>query len=292
MFIKRSLLCLFFATIILSCITDKRVEFVEKNLVQIPLPSQLSPTATIPLRYKLFNRLTSTIPDEIPESVIPTQPVYHIRTRIVIDYYDVCCEDGTSMKIMQFDEDRINKAIEFTEWIYRDIAIKLDVMKCEFVYARDDYRERWVDALQHPGYLSIYWMVPNSFPYGGLSVFPWEIFPEGILLNVRADGETLAHEIGHYFGLMHTFIDDGCDDTPVQQFDDCRGVLGTIFNYAPNCRNIMNYCSHSQYYITKCQKERVLRYLRASRMNIVMFGDPEFDNKKFLTEKFEEFRNK
>lgn len=50
---------------------------------------------------------------------------------------------------------------------------------------------------------------------------------------------TFTHELGHYFGLFHTFDTGGdmCDDTPYEKIDECN--LGTSKD--PNQFNIMTY---------------------------------------------------
>ena len=91
-------------------------------------------------------------------------------------------------------------------------------------------------------FLNLY-IAPTGGAYNGISIFPdparragLEEFEDGIILNpsvvgMGADnlvynlGSVGTHELGHYFGLSHTWgdtlgcdsIDDGLSDTPIQE---------------------------------------------------------------------------
>lgn len=124
--------------------------------------------------------------------------------------------------------------------------------------------------------MSIHYMLPNDFPFSGLSSFPWKPYTRGILLGFGCSDTTLAHEIGHYFGLLHTFNEeffesDLVDDTPKQSASKCEGEEGGT----PNCKNILSYCDHFPKCVTPGQIKRMRRFLRASRTNHLASNEPE-----------------
>lgn len=92
-------------------------------------------------------------------------------------------------------------------------------------------------AINTTNIINIY--ITNADGYLGWSYFP-SSYPENSYMHgpvissyaipegndiIYKYGRTLTHEIGHYFGLYHTFQDgcqnnDGCDDTPAQDNGD------------------------------------------------------------------------
>lgn len=102
-------------------------------------------------------------------------------------------------------------------------------------------------------------------------------------------GVTLAHELGHYLGLLHVFMDDGrtegdsdyCEDTQCYSFPDYMKTVTSLYNSGNATfsslvkrkslngtsfvsRNIMDYgCSYSDQF-TADQKKRVRHVLQYS----------------------------
>lgn len=126
----------------------------------------------------------------------------------------------------------------------------------------------------------------------GYSNFPW--YSDDFILmasGCTANGATLSHELGHYFGLLHThspgelvnrincsFAGDECCDTPADPTLDDNNVnqncdyIGTEtdFNgdpYTPQVENIMSYApSQCRNAFTNDQRNRA-RYYAANDRN-------------------------
>jgi len=137
------------------------------------------------------------------------------------------------------------------------------VESTEYIAYKNSYTREMVadDATKHPNVLSIYYLTsysPAALRYhngkleglSGFSAFPWGERAHGVMLFcATATHLTLAHEIGHYFGLYHTF--DGLTD----MVDD------TLHTDDPNYDNFMNYTQTSVRSITKGQIVRMNFFL-------------------------------
>lgn len=203
-------------------------------------------------------------PKEVPETVLPNYDIYHIRTRIVIESIDVELDDVGKATLFATQYEDLMADLKLTENIFSDIPLKLVVEEMVYMQYKPNHNRFYLDAMLHPNCLSIYYMLPNDFHKDivGLSSSPWEPITTGILMTSGRSRSTLAHEVGHYFGLNHTFAYDYCSDTPTQTEKPCQAKCA---DETINCRNIMNYCPHYPKYITKQQLERVRRFLRSSR---------------------------
>lgn len=109
----------------------------------------------------------------------------------------------------------------------------------------------------------------------GLSKFPDSQDNMGIRINgLCPSNYLLAHEVGHYFGLLHTFQLDGdeVDDTPFGPISPM--LLGTELD--PNCDNIMTYSSHiDNQYFTKGQFNRMKKFIIGFRSQELYQKIPE-----------------
>ena len=144
-------------------------------------------------------------------------------------------------------------------------------------------------------YINI-WVTPEGTTSGwrGVAVFPVNSRLDGLASGwARHDGMivaagslntyVLAHEIGHYLGLHHTFVgrscsyDDFCDDTPNQ---NSTNTSGRCLVNAFSCReqsmsqNIMNYTNCGLVF-TKCQAERMQTVLEYSPRRRALWIDSE-----------------
>lgn len=213
------------------------------------------------------------------------QTEYYVRVRIVIEYITVVLEEGdTSSTIMLFGEhyDTIKKELQYAEDLYSVVGLKFHIVKTEFREYGDFNPELLEDAAKFPNHLTLYYRLPRlDESFEGLSGAPYEgLHPYGILLSYNRNEWTVAHEIGHYFGLLHTFMDDRCADTPAELTEPCTGEV----NGTKNCRNIMNYCVHTPKFVTKDQLERMESFIRSRRFNVIINPPPttpEFDMEQF-----------
>lgn len=184
-----------------------------------------------------------------------------IRVRIVIEQVNV-----GPINISATTIEDVNADFLIAEQLFKDVNLKFSIESVSFVKYTGRHEQHKRDAILYPHYMSVYYMLPNDFFLHGYSTFPWEDFPVGILLGAARDKYTLSHEIGHYFGLYHTFYEfgDQCSDTEEQIDKTCEDE-----DKSPNCGNIMSYCTHGKANITPNQSYRMKRYLLASRMNVV-----------------------
>lgn len=276
------LICVF--TLLSSCASN-RDQYIIRALKQTSTQPYIPPKPLV----------TDNTPDAIPATILPAKAIYDIRLRIVVSHNCVLSlVTSTPITVVLYSAESINQSIEFANNVFKQVGIRFHVVECEFMENKNDYREYWVDALKHTDCISVYFMSPNNFTDSGMSVFPWVDFPEGIVLSSWASNNTLPHEFGHYFGLLHTFdVDDPdgdfCSDTIMHPVacNDIASIMGRPVP-RPNCGNVMNYCMHNPIHFTPNQIERMIRYLRASRMNKVMPGTVP-NNLEVLKKSFAEF---
>lgn len=203
-------------------------------------------------------------PDEIPIVQMPDPLIYPLTTRIIIEVQPVVVDDQNGARVETLWASRtieeVKRDLYLTEQVYKDLGIKLVVTEFAFREAQHNFGVNFIMATAYSGSITIVYMLPNTFPYDGFAAPPWAAINQGIVIAYLADKWTLAHEIGHCFGLQHTF-EDKLEDTEEQIQKYCTGVECST----PNCHNIMNYCDHEPKEITPQQKERFKRFLRSKR---------------------------
>ncbi len=209
-------------------------------------------------------------PSEVPAEVFPDPQKYFIRTRIVIEFQSEKVEGEEHAYSIAYAANPTNVmlAIKHAEELYAELGIFIDIAEIVFRPMKSEFSTLVKDANAHPNYLSIYYMLSQDVGFYGLSGAPWEhVISYGVYLSYGHDEWTFAHELGHYFGLLHTFDDDFIEDTPKQEDHPCEEDDVS----KPNCMNIMNYCKHLPKAVTPGQLERMKLFLRAKRHNQIDF---------------------
>jgi len=205
-------------------------------------------------------------PDLIPLNVLPDPDVYPITTRIIIEGQPISMKhEGDQIKGVWWAKkmEEVKRDLANAEELYKEIGLKFVVTEVAYKEFQTNVLAHFIDANNHPGTLTIVYMLPNGFRWDGYSSGPWERVTRGIVIHYLADQWTLSHEVGHYFGLMHTFDEDFVGDTAPQTIKFCTGEEFST----TNCHNIMNYCDHEPKLLTPGQVDRFKRFLRSKRMN-------------------------
>ena len=167
-----------------------------------------------------------------------------------------------------------------------------DIFKNLVVWPTNQFLNIWVLNLQ--GYLGYASFPETSLPLGGSVSYS---HPDGVVANYKyvgnsppnftrlyAGGRTITHEVGHFFGLIHTWGDgdcsatDFCDDTPPQ-----NGVLmrcpstpaDTASLHCPGYPPIL-YQNYMQYVYDSCM--HIFTRDQVYRMRYVLCHTPARDS--------------
>lgn len=208
---------------------------------------------------------------------------YEIRTRIVIEQKMYQDPETKQKYIVEVSDEFIRDSFAQANVIYAKIGVHFTIMKKEYrIYDKnisdknqelldlDVYLE---DAKKFPDYMSVYFVHPGHPGWrvmNGFSMMPWvQKYSYGIIIAENpfiTDSYCLAHEIGHYFGLLHTFEkDDLVNDTPTQVKTNIM-----INEDKTNEDNVMNYSNKQIQKLTPGQYERFLFFLRTTRKNTII----------------------
>tara|TARA_Y100000310_G_scaffold312653_1_gene360165 strand:- start:492 stop:1544 length:1053 start_codon:yes stop_codon:yes gene_type:complete len=223
-----------------------------------------------------------------------------LRLTLHIFYYTTVDEDG-EIKLHIYSPvtmDEIIEDIEFAEQVYDKINLKFKITSVSAIMTEidvdddesfsyelarrvifNDYRDNSVflqDAVKNQDSISVFYALSIWDGVSGLSVFPWMNNPYGIqVVRSSARKYVFAHEIGHYFGLYHTFQDptDHVEDTPYKKLT--MDKVGTSED--PNQHNIMSYPDFgvNDLFLTNEQIARVEAFLTTSRNSHVMLEEDE-----------------
>ena len=226
----------------------------------------------------------------------------YVRLRIALHifYYKTINEDG-EIQLHIYSPvtmDEIIEDIEYAEAIYEEMGLKFKItsvsaIMSEIVADSDDefsyelarrtifntYRDNYMflqQAREHTDAISVFYALSIGDGISGLSTFPWMNNPYGIqIARASARKYVFAHEIGHYFGLYHTFQDptDYVEDTPYKELT--MEKVGTPED--PNQFNVMSYpdMGINDLFLTNDQIARVKTYLTTSRDSHVILEEDE-----------------
>ena len=206
------------------------------------------------------SQFTLTTPMPVDES----QAIRHLALRVVV------MDNQVNVPIVT--NEYIQTTIDFTNTFFTPFRVRLFIESMEVVPFNVKYDRYWVkcDAEKHPNQISVYFLPSYSMMsfwvnqngdvsnLAGYSAWPWESMSHGVMVfPVSAEKFTLAHELGHYFGLYHTH------DVP----DDL--VPDTKAGEDPYYDNFMNYTSCADRTITPGQIARMNFFLVNYRSQVI-----------------------
>jgi hypothetical protein len=149
------------------------------------------------------------------------------------------------------------------------------------VMNRDDEASCDQKAMNNKRSCSIFFQFSIGKNYAGLSKMPYWENCRGIrICGPSIHDYLLAHEMGHYFGLQHTFMEggDNIPDTPNGPILESN--IGTLED--PNFHNIMTYSPNGvERHFTKDQMEYMRKCILGFRYDeMYMYIDTNWKNKK------------
>lgn len=144
-------------------------------------------------------------------------------------------------------------------------------------------------------YANIYIVKSINPALGGFARYPWanQPYQDAIVINASSsiyqNSTTLAHEIGHFLGLYHTFEGDNngnkcpdnnncatdgdkiCDTEPDKRYPDCSLSINPCTGVAYNGvrENYMNYTSCTRGVFTKGQRDKIIHDLKTYREGLI-----------------------
>lgn len=198
----------------------------------------------------------------------------YLRTRIAVDE---AVDGKPSRTIAQVIEE-----LQYTEELFVDLNIHFVIVSMKVCSPSENWFDYMnVDAEMYPNCLNIYYCANRSAEdeknnTSGMGTFPWMIHNDAILIYAPDFYKrTLAHEVGHWLGLFHTFdkieIGDGTYDDCVEDTlsPEEFNVLMPYDDYE-YYNNIMNYHGIITNSVTIGQIERMRWYLMNDRRGVHM----------------------
>jgi len=255
------------------------------------------------LEIEKLREQSSSIRSQTINNKISNNEEICIRLRLTLQYFYYVTEDlNGEVHVNVFEPislEDILKDISYAEEIYKDLNIKFVITDVTYLIKKydvdsdddlaheviryiifNDYHDNvrfLMDAADYENSMSVFYTVSIGKGISGLSTFPWYKSPYGIQVDRLSSSEfVLAHEVGHYFGLYHTFQDptDYVDDTPYKNLP--MEKVGTEED--PNHNNIMSYSDSpvNDLILTDGQIERVKMFLITSRnSHVILEGDDD-----------------
>lgn len=233
---------------------------------------------------------TNNIPKDISNYVennnLSNLPPKALKVKIYVESYVSYIESPTNIKIVTFSaraQDRIKEDFEICQKIFEDINLSFEIQDINFVVPLTEPIATTEDLCYYDKNLTpssdeicIYYIFSHNaaVSFSGYSVFPWHEGNTIFIVGAIADKYTLAHEIGHYLGLYHTFEEDFVDDTPgygktlSSEEIDFYHIIGNP-DLDPNYNNLMNYTLAQDRILTDGQLKRARYFLIYARNNAI-----------------------
>ena len=195
-------------------------------------------------------------------SLRDNKPIY-LDTIVYIEYIKFNFADGTHAFVFAEDIEKISTLFEVAIDKFSFVNLNFIINKVnmiEYVIECDSKKEmndKFIDFMVKKSFdgmdqnlidvsssnkekFNLFFCFSIDYGILGVSSHPY-IYPGNFIFMSKIDKDiiTLAHELGHYFGLLHTFQSTGdlCDDTDDKHVDS--EYIGTGLD--PNCNNIMSY---------------------------------------------------
>ncbi len=121
--------------------------------------------------YKTIFHATYNLktPKVVPEKKLAVSDVYRIRTRIVIEGIKMQDTLRWTRELNQ-----IRQELKNAETIYADIGLKFIVVEICYRLYNPQVGNHFIEATKYDNAMTVVYMLPNTFPYNGLSCGPWE----------------------------------------------------------------------------------------------------------------------
>ena len=162
-------------------------------------------------------------------------------------------------KLLAAQRSRIAQDIEQAEVLYQKLNIEVDwqfhTIPADVRVSDTSLRE--LARARGREVLTIFYVFPfrvGNMGLGGsmnqgISAWPWEEFRDGIVIfGCVASPDCLAHELGHWLGLLHTFEQDDL-------------VADTQWAPQSSTQNIMDYSNENRSVVTQGQLDRMWGFL-------------------------------
>lgn len=207
--------------------------------------------------------VVNDIKNYINSSYLPSPPyIYPVKIYIERD------KDGNYARSVEDIVKDFDKAEEFFSPIMLSFPV-VDVIAIDVEKEKPTQRDYKHNANFYNQYICVYYFFGHKYvTVTGLSSFPWDKNPYGIIVNgEHADHFTLSHELGHYFGLYHTFEkNDYVRDTCSR---DEWELIGNGEDYS-SYDNLMNYSDFKNAHLTLGQLERVKFFIKTMRSSTLI----------------------
>lgn len=183
-------------------------------------------------------------------------PPYLVRTRIWIEHYRgfSAVSESDAKFILDYASNYFSP-IDLHFYV-QDIYVLESEHLNTFTYklAIDN-----VDLCCNDSLNIIFFLPRDDVKNSGYSSFPWENKHYVAVSSSRPS--TLGHELGHFFGLYHTFSNNG------------DGVSDTYHTDDPAYNNLMNYSEAVIQYLTPGQLNKVQNMLDTYRKDVLIFSE-------------------